>query len=157
MKCKYIAYRSCKRKGFKNTPFCRNNDVWNPTCQGCKDKDFKQYKKLEANKPLKKVTKKQAKAEKNRFSVFTNDLTKSVESKLPKDDLHECIDGCNRHNSIKWGLVIPLTREEHQDPAILLKWLFKAQEWFIKEHGYDKFMEVFKIDYIEKHKKIAKN
>jgi hypothetical protein len=151
MQCKYLLKR-------KNKPYCshdkKNQFIEFKDCSNCKEKDYKEVKiyKLKQNKPIKQRTYKQVKAEKNRFSVFTDDLTKSIESKLPKNDLHECIGGKNRHNSIKYGLVVPLTRNEHDDPQIKLKWLFKAQDWFINEYGYDKFMEVFKMNYIEAYK-----
>lgn len=152
-----INFKKRQKKG-EQYFYCslKNEKINFDDCKSCLTKRYKSVKtktKLVAKKPLKKVSKKQAKIERNRFSIFTDDLTISIESGLPKDDLHECLGGKNRLNSIKYGLVVPLTRVEHQNVSTVLKWQLKAQEEFVKKYGYDKFMEIFKMDYCEKQKK----
>lgn len=158
-KCKFL--KQCFDKKFK----CKrdNTTIMLSKCINCHFKDIntiKEYKYTKTNKsvlkrvkmPLNKVSKKQVKLEKDRYSIFTNDLTKCIEDKTHQGhiDKHECIYGSNRHNSIKYGLVVPLCRTCHEDKNIIEKWLFTAQEEFIKRYGYDEFMKVFKINYIEK-------
>ena len=54
-----------------------------------------------------------AKLERNRKSVFTDDLEHCYICGKKKNDLHEVYAGRNRINSIKYGFVLPLCRQCH--------------------------------------------
>lgn len=151
---KRIGYLYCDKQNFRTTlSQCKN-------CYIAELKPISEYKHTFKNKsvlkrlktPLKQVSKKRQKLEKERYSLFTNDLNHCIEDKKHTGhiDKHECICGRNRNNSMKYGLVVPLCRTCHEDKDILLKWLFKGQEKFISIYGYDKFIEIFKLDYIAK-------
>lgn len=56
-------------------------------------------------------SKKLTKLEKNRKSVFTDDLDYCYLCGKKKNDLHEVFGGRNRINSIKYNFILPLCRE----------------------------------------------
>lgn len=69
-------------------------------------------------KPVKKAkmhnkSNKLAKLERNRTSVFTDDLEHCYLCGKPREHLHEIIYGKNRINSIKYNFVIPLCANHH--------------------------------------------
>jgi len=136
--CKYKTHRT-KNK----IAYCRLKKEWNPICYTCEEKAYKEYKPLTSKTPLKKMSKRQSLIERKRISLLTLDLTKSIESGLPKDDLHEIFDGKNRLKSIKYGLVIPLTRKEHSDPKIIKKWQKIGRQIFIDKYGSELFIKEF--------------
>lgn len=98
-----------------NKPYCKvlKKEVSLFQCNGCAKKEFKN-KNAQYSKKIVQKSKKLFKLEKNRFSVFTSDLSKCYICKKQKDDLHEIFGGKNRQNSIKLGLVLPLCRECHR-------------------------------------------
>ena len=97
---------------------------------------------------IKKKSTKLAKAEKNRFSILTNNLEKCFFCELKKEDFHEVFRGRNRQKSIKWGLVIPICRIHHReitDNKEFSKVLEDiSKEKFIEKYGLEKFIEEFK-------------
>jgi len=142
------------------------------TFNDCKQCDFKEYKikeykpltaktPLKARTELKKVSKKYAKIEKNRKSIFVDNFNKCIECGKSKNiiriDKHEIFGGSRRQISIKWGMVIPLCRTCHNTPEIVKKWQIIGQQEFVKKYDYDLFIKEFKIDYIFKHKKKTEN
>lgn len=58
-------------------------------------------------------SKKMTKLERNRTSVFTNELEHCYLCGKKKNDLHEVYGGHRRLNSIKYNFVLPLCRECH--------------------------------------------
>lgn len=145
---KGILYRECK-----NCNSYERKDIKTKSCT------YKYNNTLNRTKTsLKKVSKKQAKLERNRKSVFTKDFSKCIECgyNIGKIDKHECIGGSNRSNSIKYDLIVPLCRKCHQNNQIIIKWKIKAQEYFINRYGYDKFIKIFKIDFKEKMTRVSK-
>lgn len=89
--------------------------------------------------------------EKNRFSVFTNDLDHCYFCPNKRDDLHELLEGRNRQNSMKYGYVLPLCRkhhiEFHRDFKLSYEWKIKCQEHFENEYSYDAWMRIFYKNY----------
>lgn len=155
-KCKNLRYRSKKKTIYlycveKKKPIERNE------CFCCNYITFNKSVSNRLKTGLKSKSKKLNKMERNRKSVFTNDLSKCIECGKSKEqikiDMHECLNGSNRFNSIKYDLVIPLCRFCHKDKNILLKWKYKGQKYFVQKYGYDYYIKIFKINYIEKHKK----
>lgn len=112
-------------------------------------------KPLNKNCIIKKRSNKLAKAEKSRFSIIYQDLTKCcVESCLtPYYDVqkNEVFDGAYRQSSMKYGMVCPFCKNHHKQFhsdrkfAICYKILFENK--FIELYDYDTFMKIFKIDY----------
>lgn len=140
--CKNLTRRDCKRKRYIKTPYCKTKKIWNPICNGCEDKEYKVYK------PIKKVSKKRAKAERERYSVFTNNLNLCIEclenkKEVAREDLHEIFNGKNRFKSMKYGLVVPLCRNCHDNDEIIKKWQVKGRQAFIKEHSKELFIKEF--------------
>ena len=122
----------------------------------CKSCIYKEYKKSVSNglkKPLKRVSKKRAKLERNRFSLFTDNLDKCYFCDRPRDDLHELLRGRNRNNSMKYGLVLPLCREHHEimhSHINLVRFYQKeAQRKFQEVYPKLDFVDVFKINYLK--------
>lgn len=120
-------------------------------CNNCK---YKEYSIKPNSTKLKTRTKKQAKLERNRFSILTNDLDHCVICGAKKDHLHEVFFGRNRINSIKYGLVIPLCTshhvEIHKNREWQEYWHIIAQKRFMEYYhkSSDDFIGIFKINYL---------
>ena len=109
---------------------------------------------------IKKKSTKLAKLEKNRFSIITKDLdhcylcTKNGIKNIPKDDLHELIEGKNRQVSMKYGLVIPICRKCHEivtnDKTLQDKLHKVAQKEFKKYYKTENFVQIFGRNYLIK-------
>ena len=123
-------------------------------CNNCKYKEYKSgySKKSPVMSGLKKRTSKQAKLERNRFSILTNDLEHCVICRAKKEHLHEVCFGRNRGNSIKYGLVIPLCSlhhtEMHKNKEWQEYWHKKGQQAFIANYPDLDFINIFKINYL---------
>ena len=120
-------------------------------CSNCK---YREYSiKLNSTK-LKSRTKKQAKLERNRFSILTSDLEHCIICGVKKEHLHEVFFGRNRTNSIKYGLVIPLCSlhhiEMHKNKEWQEYWHIIAQKRFMEYYhkSSDDFIGIFKINYL---------
>lgn len=91
--------------------------------------------------------------ERNRFSIFTDDLNYCYICHTKKDHLHEVIFGKNRQNSMKYGLVIPLCARCHErihsDINEQLKYKRIGQMLFIKNYPTLDFISIFHRNYIE--------
>ena len=103
---------------------------------------------------MKVKSKKLAKLERDRFSVFTDDLKICYLCGKPKNDLHELLEGRNRINSIKFGYVIPVCRLCHSqiqnNTEFKNVWAKKAQEHFEENIGSrDEFLSIFRKNYLE--------
>lgn len=125
----------------------KNNITYN-NCKNCIFKEYKEYKKLQSNKAMKSRSTKLAKLEKNRFSVFTDNLDKCFLCPNKKDHLHEIFAGRNRRNSMKCGFVLPLCfscHEKYQNDVIFnRRWYRKCQRYFEKNVGTrDEFIKIF--------------
>lgn len=125
----------------KNKPYCKlmNKEITFLLCKECDNKEYKKstsIKKspvtsgLSNNSQMRKNTRslekispkkvkmrsksnKMAKLERNRKSVFTEDLEHCYICGKPREHLHEIIYGKNRINSIKYNFVIPLCANHH--------------------------------------------
>ena len=119
-------------------------------CSNCK---YKEYSIKSNSTKLKKRTSKQAKLERNRFSILTNDLEHCVICGAKKDHLHEVFFGRNRTNSIKWGCVIPLCSahhvEMHKNKEWQEYWHIIAQKKFMEYYhkSIDEFIDAMKKNY----------
>lgn len=161
-----------KRKG---KPFCKllNKEITLSQCQECVNKKYKKctkvvqntsFKKRNAQKikntvqKIKKQTYKHKKADKNRFSIITNDLEHCIICGNKKDNIHEVFYGSYRNLSIKYGLVIPLCLKHHtmgkfaihNDRELDLYYKRLAQTIFMSRYSHELFIKEFKINYLEK-------
>lgn len=120
-------------------------------CNNCK---YKEYSIKPNSTKLKTRTKKQAKLERNRFSILTNDLEHCIICGAKKDHLHEIFFGRNRANSIKYGLVISLCSthhaEIHKNKEWQDYWHVMAQKKFMEHYhkSIEEFINIFKINYL---------
>lgn len=88
------------------------------------------------------------KLEKNRYSIFTDDLEHCIICGLPYPDINEIFMGRNRKNSMIYGMCIPLCRFHHQqyhiDRGMQLYWMEKGKIEFLKMYGEDKWLNTFR-------------
>lgn len=147
MYCKFFKIKQKKGSRFF---YCKrmNKAVDLKECKSC---IYKKYKKSVSNrlkKPLKQVSKKRVKLERNRFSIFTDNLDKCYFCNKPKDDLHELLGGRNRNNSMRYGLVLPVCREHHNEIQHSMKYKKMAQKKFQEVYPEVDFVDIFKINYL---------
>ena len=109
MSCKYLRIRTKKGVHYKYCTLLKR--IITNDCYNCMNKEYKEHKKLYTKNVHKssKITK----LERNRTSIFTDDLKHCIICGNEKDNLHEIIYGRNRLNSMKYGFVIPLCFDHH--------------------------------------------
>lgn len=117
-------------------------------CNNCKFKEYKTY-----NKTIKSRSSTLAKLEKNRFSIFTDDLEHCIICGQKKDNLHEIFFGRNRAKSMKLGFVIPLCFKCHYEMHINSEWQefwHKKGQLYFEEHlgSRNDFIRLFGENYI---------
>ncbi|MBR2248149.1 MAG: hypothetical protein IKE89_03325 [Bacilli bacterium] len=103
---------------------------------------------------MKNKSSKLSKLERNRFSLFTDDLDTCIICKKQKNDINEIFRGRNRQNSMIYGLCIPLCRKCHtritDNYELESEWKIKGQLKF--QEYYNKttedFIEIFKRNYL---------
>lgn len=99
-----------------------------------------------------KTSYKVRKLERNRYSIYTDNLDICIICGRPKQHLHEVYFGNNRQNSMKYGCVIPLCmnchNRIHKDHELDLYWKKKGQVAF--EHTYPdlNFLSIFYKNYL---------
>lgn len=139
----YCQCQGCDKKEYKSSGFKRKNPV------KCGDSHTKLEKKTVK---MKNRTYKQTKKEKNRYSLFTEDLTTCIECGKSKQHLHEIFGGRNRSNSIEYGLVLPLCstchRRIHDTPYLIDEWHKKGQAKFNETYPILSFIDIFYRNYL---------
>lgn len=145
----------CRKQGF-NKYVCKhtNKEIKISDCTNC---PYKKYKNKE-QKQLKQRTSKQAKLERERKSLFTDDLDHCIICGRSPVNNHEIFGGRNRLNSIKYKLVIPLCTCKHHDQVncrgihfdkkLRDKWHKKGQTKFIETYPNLKFEDIFKENFL---------
>ena len=106
--------KNVKKDSKKCTNFVKNGTFYTKNAQN--NQKTVQNSLQNSAKTLQKMknkTKKLAKIERNRKSVFTDDLEHCYLCGRPKEHIHEIIYGKNRLNSIKYNFVIPLCANHH--------------------------------------------
>lgn len=169
----------CKNlKKRKNKPYCKlmNKEITFSQCRECVNKEYKKYdynKKspvisgriaqssaLSLQSSVKSAVKVQYKSkklkklERNRRSVFTDDLEHCYLCGRKKDDLHEIFGGRNRINSIKYNFILPLCRECHSinqnNPLFNDYWHRQGQLYWEEFIGTrEEFIKVFRRNYLK--------
>lgn len=150
--------QECENKEYKN-------DIMISKKSGCKWKSpvvsgkIAQSSALSLQSSVKSAVKVQYKSkklkklERNRRSVFTNDLEHCYLCGRKKDDLHEIYSGRNRLNSIKYNFVLPLCRECHslnQNSLVFNDYWHKQGQLYWEEFIGTRveFIKVFRINYL---------
>lgn len=131
----------------------RKKEILLKDCINCSYKKYKKCtKKSDYCAKLKQRSKKLAKLERNRFSLFTNNMNKCYFCLNKKDHIHEIFCGRNRQNSMRYGLCLPiceLCHSKYQNDVVFnLKWHKKGQAMFNKTYPNLKFEDIFKKNYL---------
>ena len=163
MKCIYL------KQKFNHKFECKRNkeEICLKDCSNCPYKKYKKctitvkkstYKWKNAQKSpvycakMKQRSNKLAKLEKNRFSLFTDNMNKCYFCPNKKDHIHEIFCGRNRQNSMKYGLCLPICESCHskyQNNFLFNKeWHKKGQAMFNKAYPDLKFEDIFKKNYL---------
>lgn len=169
MKCIYL------KQKFNHKFECKKSkkEICLKDCSNCPYKEYKKctitvkkstYKWKNAQKSpvycakMKQRSSKLSKLERNRFSLFTDDLNHCIICGKSPVNKHEIFGGRNRLNSIKYGLVIPLCTCEHHDQVncrgihfdkrLRDEWHKKGQAIFSKAYPDLKFEDIFKKNYL---------
>lgn len=116
--------------------------------------EYFEYKEKSNSYQIKKKSSKLAKLEKNRYSVFTNDLERCIICRKKKEHIHEIFFGSCRQRSIKLGMCIPLCfschKEMHSNYEWQEYWHIKGQQYFEKNIGSKaEFIKIFGKSYIK--------
>ena len=158
-KCKYLKQR---QKNYKWYGYCTKKRKIVPLF--CKECDVVEYKE---QKILKSRTNRQAKREKERFSIIYRDLTKCCNCGLKTGDFdkrinqytriekNEVFEGSYRQISIRLGMIAPLCifchKQFHKDIlGMNLSYKIKFEKEYLKTHTREEFIKTFGQDYIFK-------
>lgn len=148
MYCKHYTIRS--KKGIKYN-YCRllKKEITFSCCRECDNKEYKQYKTMKSR------TNRQAKKEKERFSIIYPDLTKCCNcgSKMGVEK-NEVFEGAYRQISIRLGMVAPMCwrchQQFHNDIMFNLFYKVMFEKEYLKTHTKEEFIKAFGQDYIFK-------
>ena len=138
----------CRKQKMTKEFYCKKykKNISLQECSSCQFKIYKNNKNYRIKKSSKLI-----KLEKERFSIFTEDLSHCIMCGKNKDALHEVIFGSNRLNSIKYGIVIPLCTKHHlechKNSKLQHIWKIKAQEVFEKTYPHLNFVKIFGKNY----------
>lgn len=104
---------------------------------------------------MKFKTNKLRQLEKNRYSVFYENLSVCCNCDgMMNITKHEIFEGRNRQNSMKFGFVLPLCVDCHRklqdDIAFNDKWKKESQIYFETHIGtHEDFIEIFRRNYLD--------
>lgn len=150
----YCINQRVRSKNYRKYVYCikLKKDIAYDECSNCEYKEYKKAKPIKVNAKIKKKSTKLSKLERNRYSVMTNDLEHCYICNQQRCDLHEVFAGSNRKTSMKYGLVIPVCRECHENISNDIKLTKKLHEIgkkvFKQVYRAENFIEVFGKSYI---------
>jgi hypothetical protein len=99
---------------------------------------------------MKQKSNKLAKAERNRYSIYTDDFNHCYYCrKYVTTDKHEVYGGANRLRSIKNGLVVPLCRTCHSNDEIISILKVECQKIYELNHTREEFIKLIGRNYID--------
>lgn len=165
----------------KNKPFCKllNKEITFSCCKECDKKEYKnkylqstaqlcrpnnnQIKKkstLKKKNPLssrkmKAKSNKLAKLERNRYSVFSDNIEKCYLCPITTNlTWHEIYQGRNRKNSMKHGFCLRMClfcHEEKQEDADFNDYWHRQAQLYFEEHigSREEFISIFRKNYLD--------
>ena len=144
---------NCKYKEYKCTEFQKNSANSTLKNSTLHNKSAK-LTNCHTSKKIRQKTPKLAKLERNRFSVFTDNLDQCIICGVKKNHLHEIFFGSNRQKSMQYNFVIPLCHECHTEMHINKEW---QEYWHVKGQEYweefigtrEEFIRVFGKSYLK--------
>lgn len=152
MNCKYL------KKKLNGKLECKldKNKIIPKNCANCTLKEIKRTVKPNLlcknqfpvkGKTMKQKSSKLAKLERNRFSLFTNNLNKCYFCPNKKDHMHEIFSGSRRQVSMKYGLCLPICESCHSkyqnNKQFNDKWHKKGQTKFEEVYPDLDFRSIF--------------
>ncbi len=88
------------------------------------------------------------KLEKDRYSIFTDDLEHCILCGATNVDINEIFMGRNRKNSMIYGMCIPLCRkhhiEYHRNRKAQLFWMNLGKSRFLEKYSEDVWHDTFR-------------
>lgn len=160
-KCIYLKQKlnrklECKKDKNKIIPKdCANCILKTYKCTELNKNCAKRPKKsdtLSNNHQIKNKSNKLAKLERNRTSLFTDNMTKCYFCSNKKEHIHELFFGRNRRNSMIYGLTLPLCAKHHDimqnDKGMIDLYHKKGQILFNKTYPDLDFQKIFKRNYL---------
>jgi len=88
------------------------------------------------------------KLEKNRFSLFTDNLEYCIVCGMPSQEINEVFPGRNRQNSMKYGMCIPLCsrchKKYHIDRDMQLYYMQIGKEIFLSNYSEQEWDNSFR-------------
>lgn len=160
----------CRKQGFNKYKCKRTNkEIKLSNCTNCPYKEYKdkkstiivqkdncKNKNAQRNSTycakMKNKSSKLAKLERERKSLFTDDLEHCIICGRKKEHIHEVFYGRNRKNSMIYKLCVPLCcdchRKMHSDTRLQELYHKKGQALFQETYPDLDFQEIFKINYL---------
>ena len=154
--------------------YCTKNkkEITFEDCKGCQYKEYKDKKSTKTVKKsglewknaqkspvyyatMKQKSSKLTKLERNRFSLFTDNMSKCMFcGSTYKLTWHEIYPGRNRQNSMKYGLCLRMCLRCHElkqeDKKFNEEWHIKGQLKFIEVYPDLRFEDIFRINYLDR-------
>ena len=144
---------NCKYKEYKCTKIQKNSANSSSKNTTLHNKSAK-LTNCHASKKIRQKTSKLARLERNRFSVFTDNLDHCIICGVKKNHLHEIFFGKNRQKSMQYGFVIPVCTTCHTEMHKNKEWQKychkKGQIYWEENIGNrDEFIKVFGKSYLK--------
>ena len=146
MNCIYLRKKTKKSVQYF---YCKkiNELIELQNCKGCSNKTYKQYKSM------KQRTSKQAKLERERFSLFSTNKNKCYFCHSTYNlTWHEIFEGKNRRNSMKYGLCLRMCLSCHrtyqENNYFKEEWHKKGQAIFNTTYPELNFIDIFYQNYL---------
>ena len=155
--CKNFEY---KEKEYKNNPKLSDSSTGKHNSNISAENNTELYRNVQRKSnshKMKKKSSKLAKLERNRYSVFTEDLNicfyanKNCFGSITK---HEVFSGRNRQRSMKYGFIIPLCEYHHytlqENKDFNQYWHDRCRDYWLNHYGnLDEFIKTFGKSYLK--------
>ena len=146
MNCIYLKQKLNRKLECKKD----KNRIIPKDCSNC---HYKEYLIKSNSTKLKTRTSKLAKLERNRTSLFTDDMEHCFICGSKSEHLHEVFQGAFRQRSMNKKMVLPLCSfhhdEIHKNIELSLYWKRLCQQKFEESHTRDEFIKIFGRSYLK--------